>query len=68
MCNCIATTNDALCESNTCLVLSMMIDMKGGKTRTELTVPTKRINSKIRKGPLVVVANYCPFCGEKVTR
>jgi hypothetical protein len=34
--------------------------------RARLCIQTRKINARIRTGPIVMVANYCPFCGEKL--
>ncbi len=33
---------------------------------SRLVVSTRKINARIRLGPIVMVAGYCPFCGEKL--
>jgi len=33
---------------------------------SRLCIATRKINNKIRTGPIVVVAKFCPFCGVKL--
>jgi hypothetical protein len=72
MCDCIQKTNDALAEHNTELDTNIAIGFNAvrGKRRadmsTVLLVPTRKINSRIRKGPVRLHSNYCPLCGEKL--
>lgn len=64
MCTCIQKANAALREHNTTLALELTIDMKTGRSRQVLPVPTKQIK-KSRNGKLHLMARHCPFCGEQ---
>jgi hypothetical protein len=66
ICNCIAEANKALREHNTEIAQDLTIDMKTGRAKQVLSIPTKRINSKVRKGPLRLMVAFCPLCGTKV--
>lgn len=67
MCTCIVEANKALKEHNTVIVLDTAIDFATGKVRSVLSLPVKRINPKIKKGPLRLQVNFCPLCGEKAS-
>lgn len=59
MCDCIKTTNAMLREHNCHLVSTMF-------SKPEVVVvETVKIDSKKRGKPPLVLASYCPFCGEK---
>lgn len=65
LCDCIAKVNKLLSEHNTAIDMTDTINMKTGKFEPRMTVPTARIDTKNRKGPMRVFATYCPMCGEK---
>ena len=57
---CIKEMNDMLAEHNT--RLAETIDFSGNK-RELLQLSTVKFDEKVRKKPVTVFANYCPFCG-----
>jgi hypothetical protein len=59
MCGCISDVNNLLREHNTCLVTTMF------RQPETVAIRTDKIQSKVRKGPMIMLAAYCPFCGEK---
>lgn len=59
MCGCISDVNNLLREHNTCLVTTMF------RQPETVVIRTDKIQSKVRKGPVTMLAAYCPFCGEK---
>jgi hypothetical protein len=65
MCNCILEANKTLREHNTVIATDLAIDFKKGVTKSVLPIPTRRINSKSRKGPIRLMARFCPLCGER---
>jgi hypothetical protein len=59
MCGCISDCDNRLREHNTCLVTTLF-------SRPErVAIRTDKIVSKTRKGPVTLIASFCPFCGEK---
>ncbi len=65
MCDCFTKVNRLLREHNTAIDLVNVISMKTGNFERVMCVPTTRIDTKKRKGPLRVFASFCPMCGEK---
>lgn len=65
MCNCLALTQEALKEHNTCLVTTMQFNPKSGKMRSLPQLATEKMDKKSRKKPITVIPAYCPICGEK---
>ena len=64
MCDCINKMDGLLAEKNIRIARGFQIIGK----KLELSPPfvaTEKLNPKIRKSPPTVIANYCPFCGEK---
>jgi hypothetical protein len=66
MCDCVEKVNALMVEQNTVIDIAESIDFKTGKCRSVLLVPTVRLNSKRRVGPIRVLAEFCPMCGEKI--
>lgn len=64
-CDCFTKVNKLLQEHNTAVALCDTINMKTGNFERRMVVPTARIDTKKRKGPMRVFATYCPMCGEK---
>jgi len=64
-CDCFTKVNRLLREHNTAVDLCDTINMKTGNFERRMVVPTKRIDTKKRKGPMRVFATYCPMCGDK---
>jgi hypothetical protein len=70
-CECVKKANEALVEHNTEIDTAMAIGFNktAGKTRADmgavLLVPTRKINSRVRKGPVRLHVNFCPLCGLK---
>lgn len=64
MCKCIVEANKALKEHNTVIVLDTAINFATGKVSSVLSIPTKRINPKSKKGPIRLMVKFCPLCGE----
>lgn len=65
MCSCFTKANKLLSEHNTAIDMADTISMKTGNFERRMMVPTTRIDTRKRKGPMKVVATYCPMCGEK---
>lgn len=59
MCDCIQQTNEMLKEHNIRLVSTMFAKPE------VVVIQTEKIDSKKRGRPPVMLASYCPFCGEK---
>jgi hypothetical protein len=63
MCDCVEKMNELLKEKNGKIAQGFQYS-KGGLTLLPTFVSTEKIESR-KKAPPTVVANYCPFCGEK---
>jgi thiol-disulfide isomerase/thioredoxin len=59
MCNCNQELDELLKEHNTRLVTTMF------RTPNVVVPQTEKIDSKKPGKPFVVLASYCPFCGEE---
>lgn len=58
MCDCIKTTNALLADHNARITLSMIGDQHP-------FILTEKVNEKQRGKAPLLMASYCPFCGEK---
>ncbi|NHC05897.1 hypothetical protein [Azonexus fungiphilus] len=65
MCNCGTELNKALAEKNGRLAMALQVTSSMG-LRSRLCIATEKIDKTKRKPVPTVVANYCPFCGEKL--
>ena len=64
MCDCIAKMNEKLQDHNCKVTRAVQItDALGLVART--VVQTEKLDRTKRKKPPVVMATYCPFCGER---
>jgi hypothetical protein len=63
MCDCAQTADKKLADMNTAIDWAWLINPKTGKTAERLQIKTKKVNPRVRKGPAVLVASFCPFCG-----
>jgi hypothetical protein len=61
-CTCATEADKRLAELNTCIDFATLIGPKG-KVTDRIAVRTIKLDPKKRKGPSVLVASYCPFCG-----
>lgn len=59
---CFELAEDQLKVKNTELVFKW--EFPSGRER--LCIATRKVNDRLRLAALVVVAQYCPFCGEKL--
>lgn len=59
MCDCISETNKLLAEHNTTLVTTMF------RKPDAVVIATDKRDSKQRGRPALMVASFCPFCGER---
>lgn len=66
-CQCITQMNEALEPHNARLDVPMLVDMKDGRTTLEVRVqvPCYKIDPKKRKPLPALLAQYCPFCGDR---
>lgn len=65
MCNCIDIANRTLREKNT--QIEPIISL-GSKLELSIGIRTSKVD-KSKRGPVIVVmAAFCPFCGEKLER
>jgi len=67
MCDCISKVNRLLREHNTEIDAVSAWHPKGW-IEERLLVPTRRIDSKRRKGPMKVFASFCPMCGKEIPK
>lgn len=58
MCECIHEANTMLASRNGELVITLYPVVRP-------VIETMKLNSKKREKPPMMVASYCPFCGEK---
>ena len=63
MCDCVKKVNTALAEKNGRLSMTYIVSDDNSLSRV-MVVKTERTDGKRAAAPLVV-ASYCPFCGEK---
>lgn len=65
-CKCAKTADAKLAEMNTAIDWATLIHPKNGDMQSRLQIKTRKVDRKVRKGPVVLVATFCPFCGEKL--
>ena len=63
MCDCVKKVNDALAAQNGRLSMTHIVSDDNSLSGV-MAVKTERADGKRAAAPLVV-ASYCPFCGEK---
>ena len=63
MCDCVKKVNAALAAKNGRLSMTYIVSDDNSLSRV-MVVKTERTDGKRAAAPLVV-ADYCPFCGEK---
>jgi|AGTN01.3.fsa_nt_gi hypothetical protein len=68
MCDCIATANKGLVEHGAELDLATMFHPVTHHVRRDIQIKTKRLGPRKRGGLPIMVATYCPFCGEEIKR
>lgn len=64
MCECRDKLNEKLKEANGRLANAFQIT-EGNNLRLRYVIQTEKLDKTKRKPVPTVVANYCPFCGEK---
>lgn len=67
MCNCIEEVSEKLKPHGCGLDVPLIIprDAKAPMPPAKVAVRTYRLDFNKRKTPALVVASFCPFCGEK---
>lgn len=63
MCDCIGDVNAMLAEKNG--RLETVLGFGGGALSGHLHIGVEKINKRDRTRPPLVIATYCPFCGER---
>lgn len=63
MCDCIKTTNEALEEKHNSILVTNMF----GKPE-RCTIGTAVLRPKRGARPVIMLATFCPFCGEKYAK
>lgn len=65
MCDCVKKFDEALAKHNG--RIAMAIQVTGAQNLTaRICVATEKIDKAKKKPVPSVVANFCPFCGEKI--
>lgn len=62
-CECAEKMDAKLAEHNTKLIRTFGW-RNDGSTFTRPSIETEKIERRVRKGPAIAVASFCPFCGE----
>jgi hypothetical protein len=60
---CITKINNQLKAKNTRITQMMMFGVDMSQQSDPMVVMTEKIDLTVRGKPVVVFANYCPFCG-----
>jgi hypothetical protein len=63
VCNCIALANEAFVQEGHNTMLQRALDVTTGKSR--MVVATEKIDSRKRQKAMLLIAAYCPMCGEQ---
>ena len=64
MCECVKTINEKLKPLNGRLAYGFTINCELSKMEvSDIIIETEKINSRGKKPP-IVLASFCPFCGE----
>lgn len=64
MCDCIKITDESLHEKGLNTQLNLAISFKDN-VPNRVIISTRKVDLSIKKGPIVIAASYCPFCGER---
>ena len=67
MCDCIRKVNKLLAEHNTEIQTVSLFSPKG-RIEERLAVPTVRLDTKKRVGPMKLFATFCPMCGAEIPK
>jgi hypothetical protein len=62
-CECIDQMNAKLADHNTELDLTLCFPRDSSPSFVRPSIATKKIESRVRKGPAIAIPTYCPFCG-----
>lgn len=65
MCDCITALEKKLADTNTALDMAFLINPKTGAMTGKLQIKVAKVDKKLRRGPVIIVPTYCPFCGVK---
>lgn len=65
MCKCVDIANRALREKNT--QIEPIISL-GSKLECSIGIRTSKVDKSKRGSAVVVMATFCPFCGQKLER
>lgn len=63
---CIIEIDKFLAEHNTRLSLGLQLVDNNKRMKARIVIASEKIDKKIRKPALPVIATHCPFCGEKL--
>ena len=66
-CNCLAVAQEKLAKYNTAIDTKLLTHRTTWKSRVAMYMPTHKVDAKNRKPMAVVLCEYCPFCGKKLT-
>lgn len=64
MCDCVKRYDEALAPQNGQLAMALQVT-KDMDLVARLCIATEKLDKSKRKPVPTVMANYCPFCGEK---
>ena len=64
MCDCVKQMDERLAQNNGRIAVALQVTEDMG-LRSRLCVATEKLDKTKRKPVPTVMANYCPFCGEK---
>lgn len=64
-CDCAKKADEKLAEHNTAIDWGWLI-APNGRTEHRLVIKTRKLNPKVRKPATLLVATFCPFCGQKL--
>ena len=63
-CECIDQMNAKMAEHNTEIQVTFGFPRDGSPSFMLPLIGTKKIESRVRKGPALAIPTFCPFCGE----
>ena len=66
-CNCIEEMDAKLADHNTKLGVTFGFG-RDGSSYTLPHIMTEKIEKRVRKGPALAIASFCPFCGERYAK
>lgn len=62
-CNCIEVMNAKLADHNTEIEETICFPRDSSPAFTLPKIGTKKVESRVRRGPALAIPSFCPFCG-----